>query len=101
MVEQVRDAVEGREYEVASIGYSGFVFGGRPICEPANLGRGWVGFDFRKEFGCRVRIINDAAMQALGSDEGDRLLFLGFGTGLGSAMVTHGIHEAMEIAHLT
>jgi polyphosphate glucokinase len=72
-----------------------------PICDPANLGPGWVGFDFKKELGCRVRILNDAAMQALGSYGGGRMLFLGSGTGLGSAMVTHGVPEAMEIAHLT
>src|SRR5262245_13599959 len=100
MVKEVKNAVAEWEYEVVSIGYPGFVFGRRPICEPSNLGRGWVGFPFKKEFGCRVRVINDAAMQALGSYEGGRMLFLGFGTGLGSAMVTRGIPEAMEIAHL-
>src|SRR5262245_5648829 len=66
MVAEVKKAVASWDYDVVSIGYPGFVFGGRPICEPANLGRGWVGFDFKKEFGCPVRLLNDAAMQALG-----------------------------------
>lgn len=100
MVAAVEKAAADWEYEVVSIGYPGFVFGGRPICEPANLGRGWVGFDFKGAFGRRVRLVNDAVMQALGSYEGGRMLFLGLGTGFGSAMVTHGIAEGMEIAHL-
>jgi predicted NBD/HSP70 family sugar kinase len=68
--------------------------------EPRNLGHGWVGFDFGKAFGCRVRLINDAAMQALGSYKGGRMLFLGLGTGLGSAMIVDGVVEPMELAHL-
>src|SRR6185503_9371462 len=67
MVKEVKKATEGWEYEVVSIGYPGFVFRGRPICEPANLGGGWVGFDFSEAFGCPVKLINDAAMQALAS----------------------------------
>jgi len=70
------------------------------VAEPHNLGRGWVGFDFRKAFGCPVKIINDAAMQALGSCRGGRMLFLGLGTGLGSALIVDGVLEPMELAHL-
>lgn len=73
---------------------------GRPLREPHNLGKGWVGFDFRKSLGRPVKIINDAAMQALGSDEKGRLLFLGLGTGLGSAMIADGVVEPMELAHM-
>ena len=100
MVKEVKKATEGWEYEVVSIGYPGFVFRGRPICEPANLGNGWVGFDFNEAFGCPVKLINDAAMQALGSYTAGSMLFLGLGTGLGSAMVIDGVLEPMEIAHL-
>ena len=100
MVKEVKKATEGWEYEVVSIGYPGFVFRGRPICDPANLGKGWVGFDFNEAFGCPVKVINDAAMQALGSYRGGSMLFLGLGTGLGSAMVVNGELEPMEIAHL-
>ena len=73
---------------------------GRPIAEPHNLHPGWVGFDFQAAFGCPVKIVNDAAMQALGSYQGGKMLFLGLGTGLGSAMVVDGIVEPMELAHL-
>jgi polyphosphate glucokinase len=73
---------------------------GRPIAEPHNLAPGWVTFDFQTAFGCHVKILNDAAMQALGSYHGGKKLFLGLGTGLGSAMVVDGIVEAMELAHL-
>jgi hypothetical protein len=73
---------------------------GRPLHEPYNLGAGWVGFDFAKAFGCPVKVINDASMQALGSYEGGRMLFLGLGAGLGSAMIVNGILEPMELAHL-
>jgi hypothetical protein len=83
-----------------SVGYPGPVVHDQPISEPHNLGRGWVGFDFQKAFGRPVRLINDAAMQALGSYEGGRMLFLGLGTGLGSAMIVDGILEPMELAHL-
>jgi len=76
------------------------VIHGRPLCDPHNLGRGWVGFDFKKAFGRPVRILNDAAMQALGIYKGGRMLFLGLGTGLGSAMIVDGILEPMEVAHL-
>jgi polyphosphate glucokinase len=100
MVREVRDATEHWEYDVVSIGYPGPVIHGHPLSEPHNLGRGWVSFDFRKAFGKPVRITNDAAMQALGVYRGGRMLFLGLGTGLGSAMIVDGILEAMEIAHL-
>jgi predicted NBD/HSP70 family sugar kinase len=83
-----------------SIGYPGPVLHGKPVSEPANLGGGWVGFDFEKAFGHPVRLINDAAMQALGSYKGGRMLFLGLGTGLGSALVVDGVLEPMELAHL-
>jgi len=100
MVDTVKQLAEGWEYEVVSIGYPGPVVRGRPVSEPHNLARGWVAFDFRKAFGCPVKVINDAAMQALGSYDGGKMLFLGLGTGLGSAMVVDGIIEPMELAHL-
>src|ERR1041385_9274587 len=86
MVGAVRAATASWKYDAVSIGYPGPVVHGRPAVEPHNLGRGWVGFDFRKAFGCPVHVINDAAMQALGSYRGGRMLFLGLGTGLGSAL---------------
>lgn len=87
-------------YDVVSIGYPGVVLHGRPLSEPHNLGAGWVGFDFQTAFGRPVKIINDAAMQALGSYTSAKMLFLGFGTGLGSAMIVDGIVEPMELGHL-
>jgi len=87
-------------YDVAAIGYPGPVVHGKPMHEPYNLGKGWVGFDYAKRLGCPVKVINDAAMQAVGSYEGGRMLFLGLGTGLGSAMIVGGIVEPMELAHL-
>ena len=83
-----------------SIGYPGPVVHGRPVADPKNLGPGWVGFDYVKAFGKPVRMVNDAAMQALGSYRGGRMLFLGLGTGLGSAMIVNGVLEPMELAHL-
>jgi polyphosphate glucokinase len=100
MVAGIKPLVADWKYDVVSIGYPGAVIGGWPLHEPKNLGGGWVGFDFRKAFGCPVKIVNDAAMQALGSYEGGRMLFLGLGTGLGSAMIVDGILEPMELAHL-
>ncbi|HZT32728.1 MAG TPA: ROK family protein [Bryobacteraceae bacterium] len=100
MAAAVRRAVAGWQYDAVSIGYPGPVLHGRPVTEPHNLGPGWVGFDFRKAFGRPVRVINDAAMQALGSYEGGRMLFLGLGTGLGSALIVDGVLEPMELAHL-
>ncbi len=100
MVQQVKRAARDWVYHVVSIGYPGPVVHDRPLREPHNLGRGWVGFDFSKAFGCPVKVINDAAMQAMGSYQGGRMLFLGLGTGLGSAMIVDGILEPMELAHL-
>jgi len=101
MVRQVKQLATDWRYDVVSIGYPGPVLHGHPVCEPFNLGSGWVGFNFRKAFGRPVKLINDAAMQALGSYEGGRMLFLGLGTGLGSAMIVEGILEPMELAHLS
>lgn len=100
MVKSVRKAAARWKYSAVSIGYPGPVVHGKPIYDPYNLGPGWVGFDFKKAFGCPVKVINDAAMQALGSYRGGRMLFLGLGTGLGSAMIVDGILEPMELAHL-
>jgi polyphosphate glucokinase len=100
MVAAVKKLTSDWSFDVVSMGYPGPVVHLRPIAEPKNLGKGWVGFNFRKAFGNPVRIINDAAMQALGSYQGGRMLFLGLGTGLGSAMIVDGILEPMEIAHL-
>src|SRR5579872_6652577 len=100
MVSGVLKAAKGWKYEAVSIGYPGPVLRGKPVAEPHNLGPGWVGFDFAAAFGCPVKLINDAAMQALGSYEGGKMLFLGLGTGLGSAMIVDGIVEPMELGHL-
>lgn len=100
MVRDVRQGTTGWRYSVVSIGYPGPVLHGKPVSEPPNLGGGWVGFDFEKAFGHPVRLINDAAMQALGSYKGGRMLFLGLGTGLGSALIVDGVLEPMELAHL-
>jgi polyphosphate glucokinase len=100
MVAEVKTLATGWMHDVVSIGYPGPVFRGRPVAEPRNLGRGWVGFDFAAAFGRPVQIINDAAMQALGSYKGGKMLFLGLGTGLGTAMIVEGIVEPMELGHL-
>ena len=100
MVRRVRNAAKDWKYDVVSIGYPGAVLHGKPVSEPRNLGGGWVGFKFHKAFGRPVRVINDAAMQALGSYRGGRMLFLGLGTGLGSALIIDGVLEPMELAHL-
>jgi polyphosphate glucokinase len=100
MVKEVQEATKDWNYSVVSIGYPAPVVHGHPLCEPHNLGGGWVGFDFRKAFGRPVKIVNDAAMQALGIYRGGRMLFLGLGTGLGSAMIVDGVLEPMEVAHL-
>jgi polyphosphate glucokinase len=100
MVNAVRKATASWKYTVVSMGFPGPVLHGKPMIEPYNLGKGWVGFDYRKAFGCPVKIVNDAAMQAIGSYEGGRMLFLGLGTGLGSALIVDGVLEPMELAHL-
>lgn len=100
MVKKVREATKDWTFSAVSIGYPGPVVHGRPLTNPHNLGGGWVGFDFRKAFGHPVKIVNDAAMQALGIYRGGRMLFLGLGTGLGSAMIVDGILAPMEVAHL-
>jgi len=100
MVEIVQQLVEEWSYEAVSIGYPGLVGSQGPSSEPGNLGAGWVGFDFSSAFGRPVRIMNDAAMQALGSYEGGRMLFLGLGTGLGSALITEEIILNLELGHL-
>ena len=100
MVAGVKKLAKGWTYDVVSMGFPGPVMHHKPVLEPHNLGKGWVGFDYEKAFGKPVRILNDAAMQALGSYKGGRMLFLGLGTGLGSAMVIDGIVEPMELAHL-
>ncbi len=100
MVHEVKRITREWNYDVVSVGYPGPVVHGRPLREPYNLGKGWVGFNFGKAFGRPVKVINDAAMQALGSYQGGRMLFLGLGTGLGSAMIVDGLLEPLELAHL-
>ena len=100
MVQLVREATDGWKFSRVSIGYPGAVMHGKPMIEPKNLGRGWVGFNFSRAFGCPVKVVNDAAMQAMGSYRGGRMLFLGLGTGLGSALIVDGVLEPMELAHL-
>jgi polyphosphate glucokinase len=100
MITRVLAAVADWKFDVVSIGFPGSVLNGKPVSEPVNLGGGWVGFNFKKAFGRPVRVINDAAMQALGSYKGGRMLFLGLGTGLGSALIVDGALEPMELAHL-
>lgn len=100
MVSSVKKLASGWQYEAVSVGYPGPVVHDRPMAEPHNLGNGWMGFDFAAAFKLPTRVINDAAMQALGSYKGGRMLFLGFGTGLGAALVVDGIVQPMELAHL-
>jgi polyphosphate glucokinase len=100
MVAGVQKLAAGWNYDVVSIGFPGVVLGSRILHEPRNLGPGWVQFDFVKTFHRPVKVINDAAMQAVGSYRGGRMLFLGLGTGLGSAMIIDGILEPMEVGHL-
>jgi polyphosphate glucokinase len=100
MVAGVKKLAKDWKYNVVSIGYPGVVIGNRPVADPYNLGSGWAGFDFQTAFKRPVKVINDAAMQALGSYGDGKMLFLGLGTGLGSAMVVDGIVEPMELGHL-
>jgi polyphosphate glucokinase len=100
MISGVRKLVADWEYEAISIGFPGPVLQNHPVMEPWNLGKGWVGFNFQKAFKCPVKVINDAAMQALGGYRRGKMLFLGLGTGLGSAFIVEGIVLPMELAHL-
>lgn len=100
MLSRLRPKIRGWRYDAASIGIPAPVVHGRLLHEPKNLGAGWVGFDFEAALGCPVRLINDAAMQALGSYSGGHMLFLGLGTGLGSAVILDGLIEPLELAHL-
>jgi len=100
MVAAVKAATAGWKYQAISIGYPGPVAHGRPVAEPHNLGPGWVRYNFQKAFRRPVRIVNDAAMQALGSYRGGRMLFLGLGTGLGSALIVDNVVAPLELAHL-
>ena len=100
MVSGVKELAGDWKYDAVAIGYPGLVTAGRIMTEPHNLGRGWVGFNFKSAFGRPVEVINDAAMQALGSYKSGLLLFLGLGTGLGAALVADGVVVPMELAHL-
>jgi predicted NBD/HSP70 family sugar kinase len=100
MLEQLRTRLSAGAFDVVTIGVPAPVIHGHVVHEPHNLGKGWVGFDFQAALGCPVRLINDAAMQALGSHVSGHMLFLGLGTGLGSAMIADGVIEPLELAHL-
>src|SRR5208282_1134402 len=100
MVAGVKELTKDWNYDVVSIGYPGPVLRYRPVSEPHNLAKGWVGFNYEAAFKCPVKIVNDAAMQALGSYRRGKMLFLGLGTGLGSTLVVDGIVEPMELGHL-
>jgi polyphosphate glucokinase len=100
MAAAVLKAIDGWKYDVVSIGYPGAVKKGKPLHEPHNLSGGWMRFNYRKAFGRPVKIVNDAAMQALGAYRGGRMLFLGLGTGLGSALIAEGVLMPLELAHL-
>ena len=100
MVSRVRKLAQDWQYQVVSIGYPGPVLHNRPVAEPRNLAVGWMGFNFEEAFERPTKIINDAAMQALGSYRNGKMLFLGLGTGLGSTLIADGILEPMELGHL-
>ena len=100
MVAGVKNLAQDWKYDAVSIGYPGPVRDNRPVADPYNLGKGWIAFNYQAAFQRPVKIINDAAMQALGSYRRGRMLFLGLGTGLGSAMIMNGLLEPMELAHL-
>jgi polyphosphate glucokinase len=100
MIKGVKKMTKDWKYEAISLGYPGLVVRNRPVLDPYNLGKGWVGFHFESAFGCPIKIVNDAAMQALGSYKKGRMLFLGLGTGLGTALVVDGTVEPMELGHL-
>jgi polyphosphate glucokinase len=100
MMKKVKQLTKDWSYDVVSVGYPGAVVRNRPMSEPYNLGRGWIGIDFEKAFGRPTKVVNDALMQALGSYEGGKMLFLGLGTGLGSAMIVDGVLAPMELGDL-
>jgi polyphosphate glucokinase len=100
MVPEIKEVARDWKYDAVAIGYPGPVLHGRPVAEPHNLAPGWVAFDYEAAFGCPVKVINDAAIQALGSYKGGKMLFLGLGTGLGSTLIVDGIVEPMELGHL-
>ena len=100
MVDGVLRVADGWSWDVVSVGIPAPVRGGRVVSEPVNIGTGWVGFDFETAFGKPTKVVNDAVMQALGSYEGGRMLFLGLGTGLGSALIVDGVVEPLELGHL-
>lgn len=100
MVDDVKKLAEGWEFDVISIGYPGPVLHNKPVLDPANLGKGWSGFDFETAFGHPVKVVNDALMQAIGAYDGGRMLFLGLGTGLGSAMIVDNVAQPLELAHM-
>jgi polyphosphate glucokinase len=100
LVERVQDAARDWRYDVVSLGYPGAVGAGGPRKEPGNLAVGWVGFDFETAFGRPVRVVNDAVMQALGGYDGGRMLFLGLGTGLGSALVSEHVVVPLELGDI-
>jgi polyphosphate glucokinase len=100
MVTGVLEAVDGWEWDVVSVGIPTPVRGNKVVAEPINLGEGWVDFDYERAFGKPTKLVNDAAMQAVGSYEGGRMLFLGLGTGLGSTLIAEGVIEPLELGHL-
>jgi polyphosphate glucokinase len=100
LLDGLRRETEGWSWNAVSLGIPTPVRGGRAIADPVNLGRGWVGFDFAGAFGTPTKVVNDAVMQAIGSYEGGRMLFLGLGTGLGSALILDGVVEPLELGHL-
>ena len=100
MMRRILDLTRKRAYDAVSIGYPGPVIHGRIVAEPHNLGKGWVGFDFEEAFAKPVKVINDAAMQAIGSYRGGRMLFLGLGTGLGATLIIDGVVEPTEVGHM-
>jgi predicted NBD/HSP70 family sugar kinase len=100
MVEKVVELVEGWDYDAVSVGIPAQVHSNRVVHEPVNLGPGWMGFDFERAFGRPAKVVNDAVMQAIGSYDGGRMLFLGLGTGLGTALIVEGVVEPMELGHL-
>jgi hypothetical protein len=100
LVGAIRKRAEAWKYDVVALGYPGLVSAAGPVAEPANLGKGWVGFDYTAAFGCPVRIVNDATMQAIGSYDGGRMLFLGFGTGVGSVLIVDHFVVPLELGEL-